>query len=51
VHRCRCMLLLFFCYIRAWSQGPWLHCSHLGLLYALFSRSSHCRRQIPPRPT
>jgi hypothetical protein len=23
----------------------------LGLLYALFSRSSHCRRQMSPRPT
>jgi hypothetical protein len=23
----------------------------LGLLYTLFSRSSHCRRQMSPRPT
>jgi hypothetical protein len=23
----------------------------LGLLYTLFSRSSHCRRQVSPRPT
>jgi hypothetical protein len=23
----------------------------LGLLYALFSGSSHCRRQMSPRPT
>jgi hypothetical protein len=23
----------------------------LGLLYALFSKSSHCRRQMSPRPT
>jgi hypothetical protein len=42
---------VFVCYIRAPSQGLWLHCSHLGLLYALFSRSSHCRRQMSPRPT
>jgi hypothetical protein len=27
---------LFVCYIRARSQGLWLHCSQLGLLYALF---------------
>jgi hypothetical protein len=36
-------------------QGPeprlQLHCSQLGLLYTLFSRSTHCRRQMSPRPT
>jgi hypothetical protein len=42
---------MFVYYIRARSQGHWLHCSHLDLLYALFSRSSHCRRLMSPRPT
>jgi hypothetical protein len=42
---------LFVCYIRARNQGPWLHCSHLGILYALFSRSSNCSREMSPRPT
>jgi hypothetical protein len=36
-------------------QGPEprlrLHLQPLGLLYTLFSRSSHCRRQMSQRPT
>jgi hypothetical protein len=43
--------VLFVSYIRARSQGPWMDCIHLGLLYTLFSRSSQCRRQMYPRPT
>jgi hypothetical protein len=31
-------------------QGP-VALQPLGLLYALFSRRSHCRRQMSPRPT
>jgi hypothetical protein len=30
-------------------QGP-AALQPLGLLYTLFSRSSHCRRQMSPRP-
>jgi hypothetical protein len=34
-------------YVVVGDQGP----EPLGLLYTLFSRSSHCRRQMSPRPT
>jgi hypothetical protein len=38
---------LFVCLLH---QGP-VALQPLGLFYALFSRSSHCRRQMSPRPT
>jgi hypothetical protein len=39
---------LFVCYIK---PRPLVALQPLGLLYALFSRSSRCRRQMSPRPT
>jgi hypothetical protein len=43
-------MCLFVSYIRAGAKAP-VALLPLGILYALFSRSSHCRRQMSPQPT
>jgi hypothetical protein len=43
-------LCLFVCYIRAAAKAA-VALLPSGILCALFSRSSHCRRQMSPRPT
>jgi hypothetical protein len=43
---------LFVCLLHQGSEPrPLVALQPLGLLYALFSRSLHCRRQMSPRPT
>jgi hypothetical protein len=42
--------LLFVCYIRAGAKAP-VALLPSGILCALFSRSSHCRRQMSSRST
>jgi hypothetical protein len=46
----RCDLILFVCYIRAGAKAP-IALLPSGILCALVSRSSYCRRQMSPRPT
>jgi hypothetical protein len=41
---------LFVCYIRAGAKAP-VALLPSGILCTLFSRSSHCHRQMSPRPT
>jgi hypothetical protein len=49
------VFFFIYAYVGGDDQGPEprlrFALQPLGLLYTLFSRSSHCRRQMSPRPT